>query len=131
MVELPAGLDGLPGSGALCMFGPAPLTFLCAIRQTRAGSNVCPLCFAACPLPHADPHIGRHEIVPGVRRSSRQKQEPLKWWLNEKKEFGRAHKCVGWLLRVLCCSGRCWLPIAQDSLRLDCNNLEDINPVFC
>lgn len=46
------------------------------------------------PLPCADPRIGRHEVVPGVRRSSRQKQEPLKWWLNEKKEFGRNHKCV-------------------------------------
>ncbi|KAL4452119.1 hypothetical protein ABPG75_007781 [Micractinium tetrahymenae] len=42
----------------------------------------------------ADPHIGRHEVLPGVRRSSRQKQEPLKWWLNEKKEFGRSHKTM-------------------------------------
>ncbi|KAL4857201.1 hypothetical protein ACK3TF_002502 [Chlorella vulgaris] len=38
-----------------------------------------------------DPKIGRHELMPGVRRSCRGKQEPLRWWLNEKKEFGREH----------------------------------------
>ena len=42
------------------------------------------------PLP-ADPLVGRHEVL-GVRRSCRAPQEPLKWWLNEKKEFGREHQ---------------------------------------
>lgn len=58
------------------------------------------------PPPPADPRIGLHEVVPGVRRSSRQKQEPLKWWLNEKKEFGREHKCVPERRAVPCCCSR-------------------------
>ena len=43
----------------------------------------------------ADPRIGRQELLPGMRRTTRQREAPLKWWLNEKKEFGRQHKWVG------------------------------------
>lgn len=42
-----------------------------------------------------DPGVGRQEVAPGVRRSMRQPQQPLKWWLGEKKEFDRvAHKTL-------------------------------------
>lgn len=55
-----------------------------------------PQCPHSCVLvPATDPKIGRHELMPGVRRSCRGKQEPLRWWLNEKKEFGREHMWVG------------------------------------
>lgn len=37
-----------------------------------------------------DPTIGRHEVAPGVRRSCRSHEEPLRWWLNESKNFSRA-----------------------------------------
>ena len=57
----------------------------------------CALWPPASPLP-ADPLIGRHEVL-GMRRSCRAPQEPLKWWLNEKKEFGREHQCVPAALR--------------------------------
>lgn len=29
-----------------------------------------------------------------MRRSCRSRQGPLKWWLNERQEFGRQHQCV-------------------------------------
>lgn len=42
-----------------------------------------------------DPSVGRQEIAPGIRRSTRQPREPLRWWLGEKKEFDRvAHKTL-------------------------------------
>ena len=42
-----------------------------------------------------NPGVGRQEVAPGVRRSMRQAQQPLKWWLGEKKEFDRvAHKTL-------------------------------------
>lgn len=60
------------------------------------------------PLPPSD-RFGMHtEGLGGVRRSGRQKQEPLKWWLNEKKEFGREHQCVA----AACC---CWLLLFEGS----------------
>jgi len=42
-----------------------------------------------------DPMVGRQEVAPGIRRSTRQPHEPLRWWLGEKKEFDRiAHKTL-------------------------------------
>ncbi|EFN54867.1 hypothetical protein CHLNCDRAFT_134945 [Chlorella variabilis] len=41
-----------------------------------------------------DPTIGRREVLPGVRRSCRSRQGPLKWWLNERQEFGRQHQTM-------------------------------------
>lgn len=42
-----------------------------------------------------DPMVGRQEVAPGIRRSTRQPREPLRWWLGEKKEFDRiAHKTL-------------------------------------
>jgi len=42
-----------------------------------------------------DPEVGRREVAPGIRRSMRRAQEPLRWWLGEKKEFDRiAHKTM-------------------------------------
>lgn len=39
------------------------------------------------------PGIGRYEIAPGIRRSSRAPERPLMWWLGENKEYSRsAHK---------------------------------------
>eukprot|EP00887_Chlorella_sp_A99_P007662 scaffold20.g7662.t1 len=35
--------------------------------------------------------MGRQEVAPGVRRSTRSREQPLKWWLNECKEYGREH----------------------------------------
>ena len=33
--------------------------------------------------------VGRKEVAPGIRRTTRQAHQPLKWWLGEKKEFDR------------------------------------------
>ncbi len=42
-----------------------------------------------------DPNVGLKEVAPGIRRTTRQAVEPLKWWLGEKKEFDRvAHKTM-------------------------------------
>jgi len=42
-----------------------------------------------------DPNVGRKEVAPGIRRTTRRAVEPLKWWLGEKKEFDRvAHKTM-------------------------------------
>lgn len=42
-----------------------------------------------------DPNVGLREVAPGIRRTTRQAVEPLKWWLGEKKEFDRvAHKTM-------------------------------------
>lgn len=60
---------------------------MCSTQAVSSSSHI-PYCPPSC----TDPRIGRHEVLPGVRRSARQRQEPLKWWLNEKKEFGRSHK---------------------------------------
>lgn len=38
---------------------------------------------------YADPRCGRQEIAPGIRRSTRKKQEPLQWWRGEVKQFTR------------------------------------------
>ncbi|KAL6779615.1 hypothetical protein ACKKBG_A13020 [Auxenochlorella protothecoides x Auxenochlorella symbiontica] len=41
------------------------------------------------------PGIGRYEIAPGIRRSSRAPERPLMWWLGENKEYSRsAHKTM-------------------------------------
>lgn len=69
-------------------YAPCTAT-LNALPHVEPTSNTCTL--IDCPM-CTDPRIGRHEVLPGVRRSARQKQEPLKWWLNEKLEFGRSHK---------------------------------------
>ena len=40
-------------------------------------------------------NVGRQEVAPGIRRSTRRSQEPLRWWLGEKKEFNRvSHKTM-------------------------------------
>lgn len=39
----------------------------------------------------ARPDMGMHEVAPGLRRSTRQREPPLKWWLNESKVFAREH----------------------------------------
>ena len=36
-----------------------------------------------------DTNVGLQEVAPGLRRSTRRAQEPLKWWLNEKKVMSR------------------------------------------
>ena len=36
-----------------------------------------------------DANVGIQEVAPGLRRSTRRAQEPLKWWLNEKKVLSR------------------------------------------
>ena len=36
-----------------------------------------------------DANVGFQEVAPGLRRSTRRAQEPLKWWLNEKKVLSR------------------------------------------
>jgi len=36
-----------------------------------------------------DANVGLQEVAPGLRRSTRRAQEPLKWWLGEKKQFNR------------------------------------------
>lgn len=36
-----------------------------------------------------DANVGLQEVAPGLRRSTRRSQEPLKWWLNEKKVMSR------------------------------------------
>ena len=36
-----------------------------------------------------DANVGLQQVAPGLRRSTRRAQEPLKWWLNEKKVLSR------------------------------------------
>lgn len=38
--------------------------------------------------------MGRQEVAPGIRRSTRQAKSPLRWWLNEVKVYGREHKTM-------------------------------------
>ncbi|KAI8105084.1 hypothetical protein M9435_000256 [Picochlorum sp. BPE23] len=46
--------------------------------------------------------IGRQEIAPGLRRSTRRAQEPLRWWLGEKKQFDRVrHKTMPTISSVM------------------------------
>ena len=46
--------------------------------------------------------IGRQEIAPGLRRSMRRAQEPLRWWLGEKKQFDRIkHKTMPTISSVM------------------------------
>ena len=35
--------------------------------------------------------MGMREVAPGLRRSMRQRGEPLMWWLNESKLYNREH----------------------------------------
>lgn len=81
----------LPGASP----GAAPPRLPCSWRDPAASPSWCAhTAWRSAPthaLP-ADPSNGLREVLPGVRRSGRQKTEPLKWWLNEKKEFGREHQ---------------------------------------
>lgn len=46
--------------------------------------------------------VGRQEIAPGLRRSTRRAQEPLRWWLGEKKQFDRVrHKTMPTISAVM------------------------------
>ena len=41
-----------------------------------------------------DASMGRQEVAPGIRRSTRRAKSPLRWWLNEVKVYGREHKTM-------------------------------------
>lgn len=46
--------------------------------------------------------VGRQEVAPGLRRSTRRAQEPLRWWLGEKKQFDRVrHKTMPTISAVM------------------------------
>lgn len=49
-----------------------------------------------------DVTVGRQEVAPGLRRSTRRAQEPLRWWLGEKKQFDRVrHKTMPTISAVM------------------------------
>ena len=62
---------------------------LCTVLRCAAASAQLPTVPRPRPRLGVDPTIGRHEVAPGVRRSCRSHEEPLRWWLNESKNFSR------------------------------------------
>lgn len=93
------GMDYGDDFGPVDDFGPMPPPNLPTIAPKRKRIILNPGIRLKNELPRkslaTNKFVGRQEVAPGIRRSTRRPVEPLRWWLGEKKEFDRTtHKTM-------------------------------------
>eukprot|EP00890_Picochlorum_soloecismus_P003414 jgi/Picsp_1/4073/NSC_01583-R1_hypothetical protein CHLNCDRAFT_134945 [Chlorella variabilis] len=93
------GMDYGDDYGPVDDFGPMPPPALPTIAPKRRRIILNPGIRLKNELPRkslaTNKFVGRQEVAPGIRRSTRRPVEPLRWWLGEKKEFDRtSHKTM-------------------------------------
>ena len=93
------GMDYGDDYGPIDDFGPMPPPALPTIAPKRKRIILNPGIRLKNELPRkslaTNKFVGRQEVAPGIRRSTRRPVEPLRWWLGEKKEFDRtSHKTM-------------------------------------